>query len=369
MSNLNDLVKSLNQVEDIRRTECGNFKHSLPSVIASAFCATMAGCTGYRSISHFIEDNLVLLNANVGLLHGVPSPDTIRRVLTAADPQVLADIFRKWAGIDKLDPKYLQTDGKSVRASKEDGEKTVHIVTVYASDFAASLLEEQVFDKENEISAFERILLANKINFNGKCVTGDAMFCQKSFCTAITQSGGDWIFVLKKNHPNLFADVQEYFDGTKGLETNVVHISDRGRQVTKTIRFTTDVDWILKDYAFTGLSSMAEVTTEVLEKGKRTTSKQYLIGSVKTLEELFISRTKHWSIESMHWILDMAFDEDHCLCRKGNSPLNLNIFRKITHFLFSLAKREKLYKGHSDKDLTRRCMTSFTHIRNIFSYA
>ena len=65
--------------------------------------------------------------------------------------------------------------------------------------------------------------------------------------------------------------------------------------MTKTIRFTTEVDWILKDYAFTGLSSMAEVTTEVLEKGKRTTSKQYLIGSVKTLEELFISRSKHWS--------------------------------------------------------------------------
>ena len=65
-----------------------------------------------------------------------------------------------------------------------------------------------------------------------------------------------------------------------------------------------------EEYAFMGLSCMAEITTIVTEKEVAKTSTQYLIGSVKTLEEVFISRSKHWSIESMHWILDMAFEED-----------------------------------------------------------
>ncbi len=273
MSTLIDLVTTLRPLDDFRRVECGNFKHHLSSILVSIFCATMAGCFGARAVSDFIADNYLALHNLVGLPNGVPSHDTITRVLANVNAPVLADLLRSWSGIDKLDPQFLQTDGKTIRGSKENGEKTAHIVTVFAGDYAASLMEEQVSEKQNEISAFELILLSNRINFEGKVVTGDAMFCQKSFCDSITNSGGDWVFVLKKNHPNLYTEVEEYFTKMEDVgETKVFPISGHGRKGTKTIRFSRDVDWILKDYQFTGLSCIAEITTTVVEKGVQKTS-------------------------------------------------------------------------------------------------
>jgi predicted transposase YbfD/YdcC len=39
---------------------------------------------------------------------------------------------------------------------------------------------------------------------------------------------------------------------------------------------------------------------------------------------------KHWSIENqLHWQLDVTFGESGSRARKDNSPLNLNILRKI----------------------------------------
>lgn len=369
MPTLKNLLTSLNQLDDPRRTTCGNFKYSLASMIACIFCATMAGCFGCRAIADYIADKFFILNIVIGLPNGVPSHDTINRILENTDTQLLAKIFREWAGIDKIDPEYLQVDGKTIRASKNNGEKASHIVTVYATDYKASLLERGVYDKENEISAFENMLIAQQINFAGKTVTGDAMFCQTSFCRAITESGGNWVFVLKKNQKTLYEDVKLYWSGMEATETKVKDISGHGRKGTITIRFTTDVNWILKDHDFTGLNCIAEVVTKVTVKGVTTTSTQYLIGSVKTLEELFIPRAKHWGIESMHWILDMDFEEDRCRSRKGNAPMNLNIFRKISLFFFNIAQKSEQFKNHSIKRLIGRCKSKFANLQAILALA
>ena len=82
----------------------------------------------------------------------------------------------------KLNSEFLQTDGKTICGSKENGEKTVHIVSVYAHNFAATLFEKQICQEENEILVFEQILLSKKILFQVKTVTWDTMFCQRSFC-------------------------------------------------------------------------------------------------------------------------------------------------------------------------------------------
>jgi len=43
---------------------------------------------------------------------------------------------------------------------------------------------------------------------------------------------------------------------------------------------------------------------------------------------------EHWRVEtSLHWALDVAFNEDNSRVRAGHPPENLALARKITHNL------------------------------------
>ncbi len=46
----------------------------------------------------------------------------------------------------------------------------------------------------------------------------------------------------------------------------------------------------------------------------------------------------HWSVESMHWVLNMSFGEDQSRIRKGNAPENMAIIR---HFALNLLQKYK----------------------------
>ncbi len=50
----------------------------------------------------------------------------------------------------------------------------------------------------------------------------------------------------------------------------------------------------------------------------------------------------HWAIENnLHWVLDIAFDEDSSRARKGHSAANLAVIR---HLALNLIKSEKTSK-------------------------
>ena len=51
----------------------------------------------------------------------------------------------------------------------------------------------------------------------------------------------------------------------------------------------------------------------------------------------------HWGIEnSLHWILDVALNEDDCKIRKDNAPQNFAVLRHIAVNLLGKEKSKKL---------------------------
>jgi hypothetical protein len=48
-----------------------------------------------------------------------------------------------------------------------------------------------------------------------------------------------------------------------------------------------------------------------------------------TAEELLRHARLEWSVETMHWLLDVHFGEDFCRVEDRNVQQNLNIVRKI----------------------------------------
>jgi predicted transposase YbfD/YdcC len=76
--------------------------------------------------------------------------------------------------------------------------------------------------------------------------------------------------------------------------------------------------------------------------GVKTSETRYFLCSITADPEKFAHAVrKHWGIESMHWSLDVTFNEDSKRVRKENAPENLALLHK---FAFNVLKLEKPVK-------------------------
>jgi predicted transposase YbfD/YdcC len=95
---------------------------------------------------------------------------------------------------------------------------------------------------------------------------------------------------------------------------------------------------------WTGLKSIVMVVSTRIIDGKESKDTRYYISSLESNAEhiLQVVRT-HWAIENeLHWVLDVALNEDRSRVRKDHSPENLAVLR---HIALNLLKQEKTAKG------------------------
>ncbi len=85
------------------------------------------------------------------------------------------------------------------------------------------------------------------------------------------------------------------------------------------------------------------VCTRIID-GKETKYVRYYISSLTGNAECILQVVrKHWSIENeLHWVLDVAINEDCSRVRKDQSPENLAVLR---HIALNLLKQERTAKG------------------------
>ena len=78
-------------------------------------------------------------------------------------------------------------------------------------------------------------------------------------------------------------------------------------------------------------------------KDKTEYETRYYISSLPSnAQKLCQSVRSHWLIEnSLHWVLDLAFNEDACRIRKDFAPENLAVLR---HIALNLLTRENTLK-------------------------
>ena len=78
--------------------------------------------------------------------------------------------------------------------------------------------------------------------------------------------------------------------------------------------------------------------------GKQTKQVRFYISSLPSDAKRILQIVrKHWAIENeLHWVLDVALNEDHSRVRKDQAPENLAVLR---HIALNLLKQEKTAKG------------------------
>jgi predicted transposase YbfD/YdcC len=69
--------------------------------------------------------------------------------------------------------------------------------------------EQEEKKQKSELAVAYRLIL--QIDWKGKVLTGDALYCQRCLCLALLLAGGDYLFIVKGNQPQLYEDLRLLF--------------------------------------------------------------------------------------------------------------------------------------------------------------
>lgn len=342
--------------KDLPDPRTGNAKrHDLLEILTIALTASICGAENCCDFADFAMDRRSLFQEFLRLENGPPSHDTFSRVFRLLDPAAFATCFGRFLeGLNVASEGVVAIDGKTLRRSFDSVARgnPLAVVTAFASATRLVIGQEsfRAADGDSEILAARSLL--GCLDLTGLLVTGDALHCQAETARLIRERGGDYLFHLKTNHPALHEAVEQYFADPDTLATcaqtsttDAVH----GRIETRTARVSHDLGWLRgpknacsEPVLLADLACLGMIEAKVEARGKMTVTRHYHLSSRRLTPEQYLEAARGpWSIEnSLHWVLDVTFDEDRARNRKDNGPENLAILRKLALNVLNRARPE-----------------------------
>ena len=335
-----------------------NRKHLLGDLIVISICAVIAGADGPKAIGVWALSNKTWLSQQLALPSGIPSHDTIGRLLALLRPDAFQTCFRKWieamtapASQDLINTtltrprKVIAIDGKALRRSHDRKNKlgALFLVSAWSVENGVSLGQLATEEKSNEITAIPELI--KNIDVTGAIVTIDAAGCQKNIASQIIDAHGDFIFSLKGNQSNLRNAVEEWFNEQMAndfMNATVRRyrevITGHGRIDTLTYYHCKVPAGIPGRSKWKGLRTIGVAIRESQKGDVVTREVRYFICSIRVSVKRFAHAVRgHWAIEStLHWCLDVTFREDESRLRNRHAANNLAWLRR---FALSLLKQ------------------------------
>lgn len=376
------LLEVFAQLPDPRRRQGTRF--ALSAILALAVCAILSNHLSVLAIAEWGASLSRDLLETLGFRDGVtPHQSTLQRLFRRLDPDVPSEaLTAHFAGLESAfrEPperprgsEGVAIDGKAQRGRLrfDSSGSTVHALSAYLHDLGIVLAQEPIEPQplassdtpartSSESSAADKTVaeaseqlpidkaeaelsvapaLLKRLDWHGRVLTGDALFCQRNLCTQVVESGGDYLLIVKENQPRLHEDIRLLFDPPPGLalpledrrEARTVDHGHGRHYDTRVLIASTDLvgysDW-------PHLAQVFRLDRTWREKGQTkhevrfgVTSLPREVADAKRLLEL---KRAHWQIEnSDHYVKDVTLGEDRCLIHLGNGPSVLAMLRDL----------------------------------------
>lgn len=342
------LVELFEDLEDPRvdRTK----EYPLVEILMLVLVATVSGVNQLTRIESFGHAKLDWLRTILPYENGIPSHDTIGRVLGQVDPDELEKNFVRWmTGVAAALEGVVALDGKTARGAVRRGDKRsfVHMVSAFCTANGLVYGQVKTDEKSNEITAIPKLL--DMLFLRGALVTLDAMGCQTAITEKIVERGGNFLIAVKANQETLAEDLGVAFHDVDIRGGDAFRSSceteglAHGRGEWRRCDILDASGHLTHDERWKFVKSIVRVQSErrLTTADEPETISRYYICSLEAppAKEILAATRKHWAIENnLHWQLDTSFREDQCRVYAANAAENLVVIRHIALNLLKSAE-------------------------------
>src|SRR5947209_2877944 len=357
-----DWQSACEHVKDPRRKQGQRF--SITSILLLALAAMLSNHLSELAIAQWGAGQSEEIKKALGFEKGVtPHQTTIQRLFRRLSAEEIETAFRRiFLHIVNSDKEQrggcaVAIDGKAQRGRlkfEEEHGYPVHAVSIVDHQTGIVLTqghvektdvetkgelpgekaqeEQEAKKQKSELAVASRLI--HHIDWKGKVLTGDALYCQRCLCAALRQAGGDYLFLVKGNQPHLFEDLRLLFaplapakragEGVLPLPEQHAQTTEKahGRVDMRTIRVSSE----LKGYSdWPGLEQVFEIRRCWQSKGVWKEAVRYGVTSLPALiaipERVLKLKRGHWTIEnSLHYVKDVTLGEDKSTVHADNGP-------------------------------------------------
>lgn len=399
------LIQALERVDDVRKPS-QFFRYPLTSVLFMVLVTQICGAKDWPQTVVMCEGMRDWLAKYVDMSGGIPCERTFKDLFNLLKPGAMEILLIHTADLvrERLPQDVISFDGQTERGTRDKAKEVggIHLLSAWSSKNEICLGQVKVDDKSNEITAIP--MLMDVLDLKGVVVTADALNTQKAVISKAQESGADYLFPVKGNQATLLQEITSAFDQfdkehkqakrqweraitkakghrdqkrLKELEENgpdncgstfweSTH-KEHGRIETRSCTTLPAKD-LPCQAEWTGLKTVARIFRERKEGEKVHQETVYYICSLGQEAEFIANAVRsHWKIEnSLHWRLDVVFDQDRSRYRDRNGAQNLAICRKMA--LNLLQKETTLKKGMATKQAAAIANPSYREkvLKNLF---
>lgn len=342
------LLAAFAAVPDPRRQ--ASVDYPLPALLALAVAAILANQHSPLAIAEWAARQGAAVLGPLGFAAGrTPCQSTLHRLFARLDGDGLSGALSAYfapaaaPAPARRGGQGVAVDGKAPRGrlQYQAGGSPVHALAAYCHDQGVVLAQEPIdrgADKAEAELTVAPALLA-RLDWRGRVLTGDALFCQRTVCAQVLAAGGDYLLLVKENQPTLHEDIRLLFDPPADapaplplLDRREAATVEKGHGRTdETRRLVASTD--LRGYLdWPGAAQVIRLERTWRAHGRRHRALHYAITSLPPeaadARRLLALKRGHWGIENgLHRVKDVTCGEDRSLVHLGAGPTVMAMLR------------------------------------------
>jgi len=355
------LPEAFARIPDPRRKQ--GTRYSVAAILSLAVVAILANHISVLAMAEWAARQTRHVRRALGLRRDTtPHQTTIQRLLARLDPAAVAAaverVFeaRTPGEMRERGSQGVALDGKAQRGRLRHGATPthpIHAVSAFCHDLGGVLAQLVVDAQQHEAELTVAPDAIKQIDWQGRVLTGDALYCQQALCTQVVEAGGDYLLIVKENQPTLLADIQQVFapltveeQERRGvhtvhplpMETSRTVEKGHGRLEERQIRVSSE----LAGYSsWPYLEQVFEYTRTWTTKGVTKQQVRYGITSlpaeVSDAARVAVLKRGHWQVENaLHYVKDVTLGEDASQTHVGKGA---DVFAMVRNIAISLLRR------------------------------